>query len=112
MHRCQFLYHIGGSLAESSYVEQVDTDKISLVVGPGGKTIRGIIESSGVESVDVNDDGSVSLPFSTYLHLPRLCLDYNVANLANYFSLNNGQFQGVTELYLTIVFTFYLAIAG
>lgn len=38
----------------------MDTDKISVVVGPGGKTIRGIIESSGVESVDVSDDGSVS----------------------------------------------------
>lgn len=45
-------------------VEQVDTEKISVIVGPGGKTIRGIIESSGVESVDVSDDGSVSLlPF-------------------------------------------------
>ncbi|KAG0595170.1 hypothetical protein M758_UG145500 [Ceratodon purpureus] len=41
---------------------KVDTDKISLVVGPGGKTIRGIIESSGVESVDVSsDDGSVRI---------------------------------------------------
>lgn len=41
-------------------MEQVDSDKISIVVGPGGKTIRGIIESSGVEAVDVTDDGSVS----------------------------------------------------
>lgn len=40
---------------------KVDTDKISVVVGPGGKTIRGIIESSGVESVDVSDDGSVRI---------------------------------------------------
>lgn len=40
---------------------KVDTDKISSVVGPGGKTIRGIIESSGVESVDVSDDGSVRI---------------------------------------------------
>lgn len=39
----------------------MDTEKISVIVGPGGKTIRGIIESSGVESVDVSDDGSVSL---------------------------------------------------
>lgn len=50
-------------LTKSFHVEQVDTDKISSVVGPGGKTIRGIIESSGVESVDVSDDGSVSLQF-------------------------------------------------
>lgn len=60
--RMRVFYLIGGSLPKSFSVEQVDTDKISLVVGPGGKTIRGIIESSGVESVDVSDDGSVSLP--------------------------------------------------
>lgn len=40
---------------------KVDSDKISIVVGPGGKTIRGIIESSGVEAVDVTDDGSVRI---------------------------------------------------
>jgi len=40
---------------------KVDSDKISIIVGPGGKTIRGIIESSGVESVDVSDDGSVRI---------------------------------------------------
>jgi len=54
-------------------VEQVDTDKISVVVGPGGKTIRGIIESSGVESVDVSDDGSVSfLPFLLGVKLNKI----------------------------------------
>lgn len=62
-------------------MEQVDTDKISVIVGPGGKTIRGIIESSGVESVDVSDDGSVSLlPFFSGLCFSRLCLNHIDAN--------------------------------
>lgn len=52
-------------------MEQVDSDKISVVVGPGGKTIRGIIESSGVESVDVTDDGSVS-PLSWEVMLTKV----------------------------------------
>lgn len=41
-------------------MEQVDFDKISIVVGFGGKIIRGIIEFFGVEVVDVIDDGFVS----------------------------------------------------
>lgn len=37
---------------------QIPVDKIGLVIGPGGKTIRGIIETTGA-TVDVQDDGSV-----------------------------------------------------
>lgn len=41
----------------------MDIDKISVVVGFGGKIIRGIIEFFGVELVDVSDDGFVSFFF-------------------------------------------------
>ena len=37
---------------------QIPTDKIGLVIGPGGKTIRSIIEETGA-TVDIKDDGSV-----------------------------------------------------
>ena len=37
---------------------QIPTDKIGLVIGPGGKTIRGIIEETGA-TVDIQDDGTV-----------------------------------------------------
>jgi polyribonucleotide nucleotidyltransferase len=37
---------------------KIDTDKIGLVIGPGGKTIRKIIEETGVK-IDVEDDGTV-----------------------------------------------------
>lgn len=88
MHGYPFLYLIVGSLTKLFHVEQVDTDKISLVVGPGGKTIRGIIESSGVESVDVSDDGSVSFPsFLGGFCLIRVCLDYVDANFGRWYSL-------------------------
>lgn len=37
---------------------QVDPEKIGAIIGPGGKTIRGIIEQTGVK-IDVEDDGTV-----------------------------------------------------
>ncbi len=47
----------------SSYAPRIVTikvhrDKVREVIGPGGKTIRGIIETTGV-TIDVNDDGAV-----------------------------------------------------
>ena len=38
---------------------QVPPDKIGEVIGPGGKTIKKIIEDTGVESIDIEDDGRV-----------------------------------------------------
>jgi len=38
----------------------IPTEKIGLVIGPGGKTIRQIIEETGAE-IDISDDGSVKL---------------------------------------------------
>ena len=39
---------------------KIDPDKIGLLIGPGGKTIRGIQESTGC-NVDVEEDGTVSV---------------------------------------------------
>lgn len=36
----------------------VDPDKIRVIIGPGGKTINGIIEKTGVQ-IDIDDDGKV-----------------------------------------------------
>jgi polyribonucleotide nucleotidyltransferase len=38
---------------------QISTEKIGEVIGPGGKTIKKIIEETGVESIDIEDDGRV-----------------------------------------------------
>ncbi|MDO8580679.1 MAG: polyribonucleotide nucleotidyltransferase, partial [Candidatus Omnitrophota bacterium] len=38
---------------------QVPQEKIGEVIGPGGKTIKKIIEATGVESIDIDDDGKV-----------------------------------------------------
>lgn len=38
---------------------QINTEKIGEVIGPGGKTIKKIIEETGVESIDIEDDGKV-----------------------------------------------------
>ena len=39
---------------------QIPTDKIRDLIGPGGKTIRGIIEQTGVK-IDVDDSGRVNI---------------------------------------------------
>lgn len=39
---------------------RIKPEKIGLVIGPGGKTIRGIIERTGVK-IDVSDDGEVRI---------------------------------------------------
>ena len=44
---------------------QVPPDKIGEVIGPGGKTIKKIIEETGVESIDIEDDGKVFIASMT-----------------------------------------------
>lgn len=44
--------------APRMYRLQIDPSKIGTVIGPGGKTIRGIIEETGC-TIDIEDDGSV-----------------------------------------------------
>ena len=39
---------------------KIDPDLIGLVIGPGGKTIKGITEETGVK-IDIDDDGTVTI---------------------------------------------------
>jgi polyribonucleotide nucleotidyltransferase len=61
--------HIDGPVQErSKYAPQIrtvhiPTDKIRDLIGPGGKTIRGIIEQTGVK-IDVDDTGRVNVASS------------------------------------------------
>lgn len=41
----------------------IDKEKIGAVIGPGGKSIRGIIEETGVK-IDIDDDGKVTIASS------------------------------------------------
>lgn len=38
---------------------KINPDKIGMVIGTGGKTINEIVEKTGVESIDIDDDGTV-----------------------------------------------------
>jgi polyribonucleotide nucleotidyltransferase len=49
---------------------QIPTDKIRDLIGPGGKTIRGITESTGVK-IDVDDTGKVNVASSDEEGLKR-----------------------------------------
>ncbi|MBF0483263.1 MAG: polyribonucleotide nucleotidyltransferase [Candidatus Omnitrophica bacterium] len=42
-------------------VTSVPQDKIGEVIGPGGKTIKRIIEETGIETIDIDDDGTVHI---------------------------------------------------
>jgi polyribonucleotide nucleotidyltransferase len=51
------------AVAESAprlFRTQINPDKIGLLIGPGGKTIRGIQEDTGV-TIDVEEDGTVTI---------------------------------------------------
>ena len=66
--------HILGKMAEtltearsdlSKYAPRITTlkvkpDQIRLIIGPGGKTIKGIVDQTGV-AIDVEDDGTVNI---------------------------------------------------
>lgn len=38
---------------------QVNPEKINLIIGSGGKKVKSIIEETGVEAIDTEDDGTV-----------------------------------------------------
>src|SRR5207253_10697604 len=42
---------------------QISPDKIGLLIGPGGKTIKGIQEATGAK-IDIEDDGTVYISHS------------------------------------------------
>ncbi|HBG60903.1 MAG: polyribonucleotide nucleotidyltransferase [Omnitrophica WOR_2 bacterium GWF2_38_59] len=42
-------------------ITQVPVDKIGEIIGPGGKMIKKIIEMTGAESIDINDEGQVHI---------------------------------------------------
>src|SRR5204862_580460 len=49
----------------SKYAPRIETirinpDKIGLIIGPGGKTIKGIVAETGAE-INIEDDGSIRI---------------------------------------------------
>lgn len=68
--RGEILAHMANTLAGprsemSPYAPRIETirinpDKIGLIIGPGGKTIKGIVAETGAE-INIEDDGSVHI---------------------------------------------------
>ncbi len=59
----------------STYAPRIETirikpDKIGLIIGPGGKTIKGIVAETGAE-INIEDDGSVHIYSSSGESLKR-----------------------------------------
>ena len=63
---------------------KVKVDQIGLVIGPGGKTINGIRERTGVDDITIEDDGSVFITGSNgtaeaaYAEINGMTRDYEV----------------------------------
>jgi polyribonucleotide nucleotidyltransferase len=59
------------------HVMKVKPNKVNLIIGSGGKTIKSIIEETGVDAIDTGDDGTVSkhkyLPFILFKVLSHKC---------------------------------------
>ena len=70
INRGLILQHMTSTLSEarsemSQYAPRIETvkipvDKIGLLIGPGGKTIKGIVAETGAE-INIEDDGSVNI---------------------------------------------------
>ena len=68
--RTQILEHMAGTISThrsemNQYAPRIETvkipaDKIGLLIGPGGKTIKGIVAETGAE-INIDDDGSVHI---------------------------------------------------
>ncbi|KAK1583773.1 hypothetical protein Q3G72_026794 [Acer saccharum] len=43
------------------HIMKVHPEKINLIIGSGGKKVKGIIEETGVEAIDTEDDGTVKI---------------------------------------------------
>lgn len=54
---------------------QIPSDKIGEVIGPGGRMIKKIIDETGVESIDIEDDGKVLIA-STSKESAQKALEY------------------------------------
>lgn len=63
-------------------IAQVKADKVNLIIGSGGKKVKSIIEETGVESIETQDNGIVSweenLYSSCYLLIPNILQFYVV----------------------------------
>ncbi|MFZ4115731.1 MAG: polyribonucleotide nucleotidyltransferase [Chthoniobacterales bacterium] len=78
--RCLILEHMATTLPAvrsemSPYAPRIETvkipvDKIGLLIGPGGKTIKGIVAETGAE-INIEDDGSVNIYSSNAESLQR-----------------------------------------
>jgi polyribonucleotide nucleotidyltransferase len=55
--------HEPSKLAPRLIQIRINPEKIGLLIGPGGKTIKGIQESTGAK-IDINDDGTVQIAHS------------------------------------------------
>ena len=78
--RLAILDHMQGTISGprtemSPYAPRIETikvnpDKIGLIIGPGGKTIKGIVAETGAE-INIEDDGSVQIYSSNGAALAR-----------------------------------------
>ncbi|KAL8152409.1 hypothetical protein V2J09_010169 [Rumex salicifolius] len=53
------------------HVMNVRPEKINLIIGPGGKKVKSIIEATGIEAIDTRDDGTVKITSKDLMSLEK-----------------------------------------
>jgi len=59
IHYVCYLVTILSNMFLLQLIFKVKPNKVNLIIGSGGKTIKSIIEETGVDAIDTGDDGSV-----------------------------------------------------
>ncbi|XP_034694858.1 probable polyribonucleotide nucleotidyltransferase 1, chloroplastic isoform X1 [Vitis riparia] len=53
------------------HIMKVKPEKINIIIGPGGKKVKSIIEETGVEAIDTQDDGIVKITAKDLISLEK-----------------------------------------
>nr|XP_011457629.1 PREDICTED: probable polyribonucleotide nucleotidyltransferase 1, chloroplastic [Fragaria vesca subsp. vesca] len=63
--------HIISKLYYELHVSHVKPDKVNLIIGSGGKKVKSIIEETGVDAIDTQEDGIVKITARDLLSLEK-----------------------------------------
>ena len=83
----------------------IPPSKIGLIIGPGGKTINGMIEKYGLASIDIDDDGSVFVSGNDLAAVERvvseirmMTREFKVGEIIEGRVLKNLEFGAIVDL--------------
>jgi len=90
--------------APSVFSVSINPDKIGLLIGPGGKTINSIIADTGIDNIDVNQDGKIYVYASNQEkgwrareRIEQLTKDYSIGDIVTGKIVRIFEFGAILE---------------